>query len=45
MCIRDRVRRTLSKFNKNMPYPAADDPLGTETIYEKEWIERYLNDR
>ena len=42
---REVVRDTLERFNQTMSYPAADDPLGAETIYEKEWIECYLNSR
>ena len=42
---RDVVRDTLARFNQSTAYPAIDDPLGAETIYEKAWINRYLNDR
>jgi hypothetical protein len=41
----EQVILTLSRFNKAMAYPATDDPLGAETVYEKEWIERYLSAR
>ena len=41
----NEVRNALTRFNRLVSYPAADDPLGAETIYEKTWIERYLNAR
>ena len=41
----NEVRNALTRFNRLMSYPAADNPLGAETIYEKEWIEHYLNVR
>ena len=43
--VQDRVRGALARFNRIMKYPADDDPLGAENIYEREWIDRYLNDR
>ncbi|KKW13412.1 MAG: hypothetical protein UY48_C0001G0033 [Candidatus Gottesmanbacteria bacterium GW2011_GWB1_49_7] len=40
---REGVRSALAHFNRHkMSYPAADDPLGAECIYEGNWIEWYL---
>ena len=41
----NEVRNALARFNQLMSYPAADNPLGAETIYETEWIEHYKNAR
>jgi hypothetical protein len=41
----NEIRAALSRFNRLMSYPAADDPLGADCIYEKTWIEHYLNAR
>lgn len=32
---RDSVRQTLSAFNRNVPYPGPDDPLGEDCLYEE----------
>ena len=41
--VQSEVERSLAKFNRFMPYPAGDNPLGEACIYEKQWIEHYLN--
>lgn len=35
---RGSVRQALVGFNKTHPYPAHDDPLGEDCLYEKDWL-------
>ena len=37
-----RVRSALIEFNRKMDYVGIDDPLGKDCLYEKEWINHYL---
>ena len=38
----ENVQEALSAFNQNMDYVGIDDPLGERCLYEKEWINHYL---
>lgn len=43
--IRVNVEGELQSFNQGMPYLGIDNPLGDECIYEKQWINWYLEQR
>lgn len=42
---RQNVQAALVVFNAGMPYEGVDNPLGEDCIYEREWINYYLNHR
>ena len=37
-----KVQAALMKFNAEMEYVGIDNPLGEDCLYEKEWINHYL---